>query len=145
MSADQRIFAAIDRLIAERGKPAADIAALTEAKLERNAASSNTFFTFWEGVLPAGRPFSRIEYRESTNPLIAKGLFILNRPIGDCIELPSIVARYGRDFSLSPPLAGSPPDYPVYYAYTRDWGELSFGLTPNPPQCLVRVVINWAK
>jgi hypothetical protein len=140
---DARVFAAIDRLIAERGKPVGDIEALVQTRLTLDAARSTPFFKVYEGTLPPGRPFGAIEVRASANPLIDKGMFLLRRTGGACIDAGAVMARYGADPAIEPPRAGAPLDAPVYYNYRRDWGALRFGFNPDRPGCLVSVVIDW--
>ncbi len=143
MASEATVFSAIDRLVAERGRPAASIEALVQARLVRDAARSTPFFTVYEAKLPPGRPFAGIELRASANPKIDAGMMILSRDDHLCVASDAVIARYGNDFALSPPLAGAPADSPTYYAYRRDWGALRFGFAPGRPECLVRVVIDW--
>jgi hypothetical protein len=139
----QLVFSAIDRLIAARGATPAEIEALVQTKLQRDAARSTTFFSIYDADLPPDRPFSHIELRASTNSRIAAGMIILTRPAEDCLPSDAVIARYGQDFALSPPRAGTPPGSPTYYVYRRDWGALRLGVTPGRPGCLVSVVIDW--
>jgi hypothetical protein len=143
MAEPEQVFAAIDRLIAERDKPPADIEALVQTTLQRDGARSTAFFTVYTGDLPPGRPFSHIELRRSVNPRIEKGMIIATRPAEDCVPADQAIARYGRDFALSSPRGGAPPDSPTYFVYRRDWGELRLGFTRDRPECLVSVVIDW--
>lgn len=144
MADDTRVFSAIDRLVAERGKPVAEIEALVRTRLAPDSSRSTPFFHIYEGTLPPGRPFDTIELRVSVNPRIETGMILLSRKADDCVASDAMIAHYGANFEISPPRAGAPPGSPTYYAYRRDWGALRFGFSPRRPECLVSVVIDWA-
>ncbi len=62
-----------------------------------------------------------------------------------CIPQDEIEKHYGANPALQVPTPRQPPSSPLNYEYRFPWGRLSFGVSRTPPECLTRVVVDYAK
>ena len=142
--ADGRVFDAVDKLVIARNDSGAALGERAHVVLDE--AGSNGFFEIRSGKFPASSPFERLEVRKPRNPLLHKGLTLLDVRTTQCVSPHAADVRYGPFDDLSPPLAGGPPNRPVYRTYNRPWGKLSFGFVETESgECLSAAVIDWAE
>jgi hypothetical protein len=142
MDQARQIFDAIDALVNARTESFEQLAALTRVTLHE--APGNTFTLIRTGAFAPGSVFETIEIRKPRNAQSPGGLINLTLRADGCVPPASLTARYGEINELAPPLAGGPPDRPVYWVYHRPWGDLSFAVVEKDgTQCLSGAVIDW--
>lgn len=140
MTERYELFAVISELVAARPFGVDKVAAITGAEFSGNKTDYTPHFAISSFVFPTDSAlFTRIEVRPTAG---RNGLIILEVQSQPCISEADVMERFGDSPVLSLPSHHEPPDSPNYFVYRRDWGELRFGFTRDPSECLTTVVLD---
>lgn len=141
---DPSLFATIDQLLAEPALDPARIGKLLGVTLVRNPDADTAAVESWAVDAAKGGAYETIDLR-MPDPDIGDGaIFLSATPRADGgLDGAAIGAHYGLDFKTELPSPRyRPGTVPVYLIYERDWGTLSFGVTPDAQRRLVRFVLS---
>lgn len=139
------LFDLIDRLIA--GLPLAPdkVAQALDARLVRDPDSDTAATRCY--ALPAtvkGGRYESVDLRMPDEDIGEASVFLSVTPRSDeGLDEAAIGERFGDDFRAEVPSPRFPPGaVPKYLIYQKDWGTLSFGVTPDGEGRLVRFVLD---
>lgn len=139
------LFETIDYLSSVEALTHNMVEEVLQRRLKLDPEGSNEFFHIYlwarkEGELSL---IESIELREPTARAQAKGgLLILDIDPSSKVGLDEVMERFGSESEVAPPSPTAPPGEPVSYIYTQPWGRLIFGFQQNPPEHLIRVVMD---
>jgi hypothetical protein len=142
---DQKLFDAIDKLIATLPPDPAKVGEVLGTRIVRNpAADSGAVEAYVQAADVKGGAFETVDLRMPDPDIGDKTVFlsVTLRP-DNGLDQVGICARFGTDFHAQIPSPRyKPGSVPVYLVFDKPWGELSFGVTADEDRKLVRFIVS---